>query len=181
LAAAFEMLPLALLLVPAALVLASLRLYWIVAHRPPPARRALDDSCSVAVFLGSGASRRHSESKMRVESALTPRLWPDHRTGGHTHEMLSVLRLLDRQRYSRRLYVHGAGDGMSVRKAASLELDFAREDDGGRGLDGRPPGSSEVELVELPRARAVGQPLWSAGPSVSVLDLVDGVTHRVRC
>lgn len=77
--------------------------------------------------------------------------------------MLSVLRLLDRRRYSRRLYVHGAGDGMSVRKAAALELEIAKEDV--NDLGGRHSGLNAVELIELPRARAVGQPLWSAGAS----------------
>lgn len=92
------------------------------------------------------------------------------RAGGHTHEMLSVLRLLDRRRYIRRVYVHGAGDGMSVRKAAALELELARED--ADAQDGRQKRSSEaIELVELPRARAVGQPLWSAGQSMGGLRL----------
>lgn len=60
------MLPLALLLIPAVLFLASLRLYWIVAHRPPPARRARDTPCSVAIFLGSGPSLPLARRRLKL-------------------------------------------------------------------------------------------------------------------
>lgn len=70
-----------------------------------------------------------------------------------------MLKLLDRKRYAKRVYVYGAGDGMSVRKAAALELEFARTGEADAGQD----KTDSVDFIELPRARAVGQSLVSAG------------------
>lgn len=66
-------------------------------------------------------------------------------SGGHTAEMRTLLSALDRQKYARRTYVVGAGDNLSLRAVAELESV-------GEGVMG---GSYSV--LELPRARAVGQ------------------------
>ncbi|KAF8345879.1 glycosyltransferase family 1 protein [Amanita rubescens] len=78
------------------LVLVSLalaRIYFILpqSHRQP---RRKDETCSLAVFLGSG---------------------------GHTAEALTLVSALDFQRYKPRTYVVSEGDILSVKKAADLE------------------------------------------------------------
>jgi beta-1,4-N-acetylglucosaminyltransferase len=93
--------------------------------RPPP--RARGDPAHLLVVLGSG---------------------------GHTAEMLAMLRTLDTAAYARRTYVVGEGDAVSARRARALEADFSRR--GG----GRP--SSSYDIWTVPRARGIHQSILTA-------------------
>lgn len=107
-----------LILAAAALgLLLAVRLYQVLPRRNRPRRKDSDKrpTRSLAVFLGSG---------------------------GHTAEMRTMLRALDRRKYTPRIYVYGAGDALSLRAVSELEEDAK---------------SSEYSLLALPRARAVGE------------------------
>ncbi|KAL1408979.1 UDP-N-acetylglucosamine transferase subunit [Vanrija albida] len=112
--------PILALLALAALLLAALalRLRAVLPRGLPPPRRSTP--ARLGVFLGSG---------------------------GHTGEMRALLSALDAAHYTPRVYVYGAGDGMSLRAVAEVEGAL-----GGEGARG-----SEYSLLALPRARAVGE------------------------
>ncbi|KAF9465069.1 glycosyltransferase family 1 protein [Collybia nuda] len=79
------------------LLLCLIRLYLII---PTPTvdrqrRRKNTDTCSLAVFLGSG---------------------------GHTSEILTLVSAVNFSRYTPRKYIVSEGDHLSVQKAAALEL-----------------------------------------------------------
>lgn len=79
-----------------------MRLWYVLPckrHCPRHLRRP-SESCSLAVFLGSG---------------------------GHTSEAIALLSALDFARYSPRTYYLSEGDTLSMRKAAALESLKARE------------------------------------------------------
>lgn len=87
---------LALLLLSAALA----RLYAVLPRGNPPKRRsrARSETCTLAVFLGSG---------------------------GHTSEALALVSALDFDRYYPRKYFVSQGDILSAKKAIALESDRA--------------------------------------------------------
>ncbi|KAH7105101.1 oligosaccharide biosynthesis protein Alg14-like protein [Auriculariales sp. MPI-PUGE-AT-0066] len=62
-------------------------------------------------------------------------------SGGHTTEALQLLAGLDRARYYPRTYIVSAGDALSVKRAIAFE------------------GTTDVRILEIPRARHVHQPL----------------------
>ncbi|RDB25373.1 UDP-N-acetylglucosamine transferase subunit ALG14 [Hypsizygus marmoreus] len=74
-----------------------LRFYLILPSRNPDRSRKthLSESCSLAVFLGSG---------------------------GHTSEALALVSALDFSRYTSRTYIVSEGDNFSAQKASALEL-----------------------------------------------------------
>jgi len=79
-----------------------MRLWYVLprkTHGPKRLRRPFE-TCSVAVFLGSG---------------------------GHTSEAIALLSGLDFSRYSPRTYYLSEGDTLSMKKAAALETLKARE------------------------------------------------------
>ncbi|PFH51527.1 glycosyltransferase family 1 protein [Amanita thiersii Skay4041] len=78
------------------LLLVSWRIYLILpSNRPPtPEIRQKRETCSLAIFLGSG---------------------------GHTTEALKLLSALDFQRYSPRTYIISEGDHLSAQKVIQLE------------------------------------------------------------
>ncbi|EGN99879.1 glycosyltransferase family 1 protein [Serpula lacrymans var. lacrymans S7.3] len=82
-------------------LLVLLRIYMILPGNPrgkrslgSVVRRPSTDTCSLAIFLGSG---------------------------GHTSEVLSLASALDFSRYSPRTYLISEGDTLSIQKAVSLE------------------------------------------------------------
>lgn len=64
-------------------------------------------------------------------------------SGGHTAEMRTLLKSVDKERYTPRIYVYGAGDDMSLRAVAEIE--------------GGDITTANYSLLALPRARQVGQ------------------------
>ena len=66
-------------------------------------------------------------------------------SGGHTAEMLALLRRLDRARFAPLLYVLATTDHTSAQRLEAFERDHA------------PPGARAPTLFRLPRSREVGQ------------------------
>ncbi|KAF2809693.1 Alg14-domain-containing protein [Mytilinidion resinicola] len=87
-------------------------------------------------------------------------------SGGHTAEMLSALRQLDTQKYTRRTYVVSSGDAFSARKADEFERGLETRG-GGDGKGKGNTGAGAYDIAVVPRARRVHQSLltapWSAG------------------
>ncbi|KAI0058090.1 oligosaccharide biosynthesis protein Alg14 like protein [Artomyces pyxidatus] len=112
------------------LAVATLRIYSILSPRKrPPARSRQAETCSLAVFLGSG---------------------------GHSSEALSLMASLDFSRYTPRTYIVSDGDPLSVEKATALELLKARTlSETLRGAD----SVGEYSILIIPRARRVHQNL----------------------
>lgn len=96
------------------LLCALARLVWLIfqsrgtKNRHVPRHRQASDTCSLAVFLGSG---------------------------GHTSEALSLLSSLDFNRYTPRKYVVSEGDILSAEKAVSLETSKATSASSQPGTD----------------------------------------------
>lgn len=78
-------------------------------------------------------------------------------SGGHTTEALQLLAALDRARYTPRVYIISQGDTLSAQRAAAFE------------------GSDPATILEIPRARAVHQPLLTV-PRTFILSLL----HTLR-
>ncbi|OCK81748.1 glycosyltransferase family 1 protein [Lepidopterella palustris CBS 459.81] len=131
---------------------ASLRLLALLpSRRPHPPKRSPGTPTRLLVVLGSG---------------------------GHTAEMLALLRTLDPQKYTHRTYVVSSGDSFSAERAMEFEklvgLKAAgRERDGrvagerGQGLTGEGgAGVGSYDIAIVPRARRIHQSLlstpWSA-------------------
>ncbi|KIM34284.1 glycosyltransferase family 1 protein [Serendipita vermifera MAFF 305830] len=112
----------------AILFLVILRVIFVIRHPPTP-RFSPGQTCHLTVFLGSG---------------------------GHTSEMLQMLRGLDVERYEPRTYVVSEGDQFSAVKAAELESSF--------------PFSPKFEVFTIPRARKVLQPLKTV-PMTAIVSL----------
>ena len=83
-------------------------------------------------------------------------------SGGHTAEMLMILRDLDSATYGHRRYVLSSGDGFSERKALEFETSLAEKADRSRTSY----GSFDIKVV--PRARKIHQSLLTAPFSVLV-------------
>lgn len=73
------------------------------------------DSCSIAIFLGSG------EFESICCFSYSFAYWPCWSLGGHTTEALKLVSSLDFNRYTPRTYVVSEGDAFSARKALALE------------------------------------------------------------
>jgi len=103
-------------------------------------------------------------------------------SGGHTTEMLQLLRNLDAQRYRYRTWVFSAGDAFSAERAREYEACVAAR----AAADGREHEMSEREavfrVVEVPRARRVHQSFvtapWSAARCLAAcLGVVSGAGY----
>ncbi|ELR02072.1 hypothetical protein GMDG_05233 [Pseudogymnoascus destructans 20631-21] len=106
-----------------------------------------------------------------------PRTSPSHilivlGSGGHTAEMLSMIRYLSLERYIYRTYLVSSGDAFSTLKAIDFE----------RGLTGVETTTADekntevvrgegFEILTVPRARRIHQPLYTA-PLTSLLCLL---------
>jgi len=98
-----------------------------------------------------------------------PRKAPSHLlivigSGGHTAEMLSMLRNLDTKKYSPRTYVVSSGDDFSSSKAIEFENDLRGDQGTSADADGQSEKKSsgeEFEIITVPRARKIHQPLYT--------------------
>ena len=107
-----------------ALVLALLRVFWIVpGWRRSPFRVSKGKPVKSFIILGSG---------------------------GHTAEMLRLVRGMDPALYSPRVYVKASTDTISADHCRRFEALLG-------GEEGR-----TFSIVDIPRARQVGQPYWSS-------------------
>jgi beta-1,4-N-acetylglucosaminyltransferase len=86
-------------------------------------------------------------------------------SGGHTAEMMSLLRNIDPRRYAHRTYIVSSGDSFSSGKAAEIERNvqpkhvqfFSEPTKAGITH----PITGTWELMIVPRARKIHQPLYS--------------------
>lgn len=78
-------------------------------------------------------------------------------SGGHTGEMLRLLRAVQLNKYRRRIWVYGQGDEISAKKAAQYELSQGNK--------------TGFEILSTPRAREVGQS-WSSTVFTSLRSLI---------
>jgi len=122
-----------LLTITILLAIASIRILIILPthRRRPPSRNPSLDPAHILIVLGSG---------------------------GHTTEMLLILRNLNPSRYKFRTWVVSSGDSFSAKKAIEFEREL------GSGVNIEDVG--KFKIVEVPRARRVHQSLvttpWSA-------------------
>ncbi|KAH7659182.1 beta-1,4-N-acetylglucosaminyltransferase protein [Dioscorea alata] len=69
-------------------------------------------------------------------------------SGGHTAEMLSIVNVLNKERFSPRFYVAAATDNMSLQKAQVLEQSLLHQ---GKG------NAEAAQFMQIYRSREVGQ------------------------
>jgi beta-1,4-N-acetylglucosaminyltransferase len=104
--------------------------------RPPIKRRASSEKCRIAVFLGSG---------------------------GHTSEMMQLLRALPTETYHHRTYIVTTSDKFSMKKA--LEYESTLSEEATKKNESTP---TSFDFIELPRARNVHQK-WLSTPATVIL------------
>jgi beta-1,4-N-acetylglucosaminyltransferase len=118
----------------------SLRVILIcTSSRPSIKKRKAGETCRVAVFLGSG---------------------------GHTSEMMQLLKALPPHRYNARTYILTTSDRFSMDKALEYEKSIASSIDSATDATAAANPSS-FDFIQLPRARSVHQK-WLSTP-ISVL------------
>jgi len=133
-----------------AIILVSARILQILPPRKPPVPRKRSSPTTLMIVLGSG---------------------------GHTAEMLAMLKDLDPTLYTRRIWVVGEDDWLSKKRAVEFEQRLEEKmRAGGAGKDGsavkadnmrtrqelRPnTGSNSYTIAEVPRARRIHQPLYT--------------------
>ncbi|KAH8821227.1 oligosaccharide biosynthesis protein Alg14-like protein [Xylogone sp. PMI_703] len=93
-------------------------------------------------------------------------------SGGHTAEMISLIRDFDPKRYSRRTYIVSSGDNFSASKAAEFEARLQSKyrsatDDSKDECKPYQPGQTDPatgtwNIHTVPRARQIHQPLYTA-------------------
>ncbi|KAF2127121.1 glycosyltransferase family 1 protein [Dothidotthia symphoricarpi CBS 119687] len=121
-------LPTLLALLTTLLLATTLRLLAILPRpRNPPHRRTPPPATRVIIVLGSG---------------------------GHTHEMLCLLRALNTQKYTHRTYVVSSGDAFSAQRAVAFERALEERGD-------KCTGPAHYTIHTLPRARRVHQSLFT--------------------
>lgn len=80
-------------------------------------------------------------------------------SGGHTAEMMSLLRDIDPRRYIRRTYIISSGDSFSSGKAEEIEsLILSKYTNSSTSLQ---PDLGTWDLKVVPRARRIHQPLYT--------------------
>jgi len=86
-------------------------------------------------------------------------------SGGHTAEMMSLLRDTDPTRYKHRSYIVSVGDSFSSSKARDCEqvIQSKHRSTSKSTEDGEiDPLTGVWEVIVVPRAREIHQPLWTA-------------------
>lgn len=116
--------------------------YVTTTGRPKVIRRKDGKTCSLAVFLGSG---------------------------GHTSEMMQLIKALPQDRYTSRTYIMTTNDRFSLDKALEYEKSISTSNQ-------VTSHSSQFSLIYLPRARNVHQ-RWLSTP-LSVLFAFAKCVHR---
>ncbi|KAJ0961757.1 hypothetical protein J5N97_029585 [Dioscorea zingiberensis] len=93
-------------------------------------------------------------------------------SGGHTAEMLSIVNVLNKERFSPRFYVAATTDNMSLQKAQVLEQSLAHE---GKG------SSEAAQFLQIYRSREVGQSyITSIGTSLIAMMHALWLTLKIR-
>lgn len=85
-------------------------------------------------------------------------------SGGHTAEMMSLIREFDPRRYLHRTYITSSGDEFSSGKAKDIEARIQRNYTHGAGPSAARtlnPVTGIWELAVVPRARKIHQPLYT--------------------
>lgn len=86
-------------------------------------------------------------------------------SGGHTAEMMSLLRDIDPRRYNHRTYIVSSGDSFSAGKAAEIEQMIQSKHlpsfNGPTNAGESHPVTGTWDLKIVPRARKIHQPLYS--------------------
>lgn len=110
--------------------------------RPRIEKKKKTSKCSIAVFLGSG---------------------------GHTSEMMQLIKALPTNRYNSRTYIMTSNDLFSMDKAIEYEksISIKLSSTSSQLIDSSSSSSASVNLIILPRARNVHQK-WLSTP-ISVL------------
>jgi beta-1,4-N-acetylglucosaminyltransferase len=120
-------------------------------NRPKPAKRRRVRSFSV-----SGVPSKYnptSSSNGSSSGAAYGHILIVLGSGGHTAEMLLMTRNLVLEKWKRRTWVVSSGDGFSAKKAGEVEEELYTR--GGEKWVG------ESDILTIPRARKVHQPLWT--------------------
>jgi len=168
------LLRLAFTILALAIIFISARIIQILPPRKPPLPRKRGSPTTLMIVLGSG---------------------------GHTAEMLAMLKDLDPTLYTRRIWVVGEDDWLSKKRAAEFEQQLeGKVRAGGAGKSGsavktdimrtrqelRPTtGANSYTIVGVPRARRIHQPLYTTPFSallclwacIRLLMAPSGVTH----
>jgi beta-1,4-N-acetylglucosaminyltransferase len=103
-------------------------------------------------------------------------------SGGHTAEMMSLLRGINPTRWAHRTYIISSGDNFSDGKAREIEARIQRKrtrsaTPSEKGTSHPVVGKWEVETV--PRARKIHQPLYTT-PITSLLSLIGSLAVLSR-
>ncbi|SPC64717.1 related to ALG14 - component of UDP-GlcNAc transferase [Ustilago sp. UG-2017b] len=97
-----------------------------------------------------GAQRSRDQAKTSLQHSVAVFLG----SGGHTAELLQLLSALPTDRYTQRIYLVSSGDRFSVDKAKDLERRLCST-----SPDKRQDRPSSAKVIQIPRARRVGQSL----------------------
>jgi len=123
------------------------------------------------LYILPSTSGRYAHNRAR-----RPKNTPSHMvavlgSGGHTAEMMSLLRDIDPTRYTHRTYIVSSGDSFSSVKAVEIEAQIqnkARRSPSSANLATPPSQSGEADpftgiwdLKIVPRARKIHQPLYT--------------------
>ncbi|KAG9238401.1 glycosyltransferase family 1 protein [Amylocarpus encephaloides] len=114
------------------------------------------------------ASRKHWNPNIKYPKTTPSQIVVVLGSGGHTAEMMSLLRDVDPTRYKRRTYIVSSGDSFSTAKASEIEKRIQdRSNRNARRLArateaGQYDATTGIWAVKtVPRARKIHQPLYS--------------------
>lgn len=82
-------------------------------------------------------------------------------SGGHTHEMLYLLKDLDPRKYAYRTWVVSSGDAFSAQRAVEFEDALEKKTEAKGGNASRNVGPDFYDIATVPRARKIHQPLYT--------------------
>ncbi|GHJ88855.1 hypothetical protein NliqN6_5257 [Naganishia liquefaciens] len=117
-------------------------------------------SVYAGISAGKAKSSRQVRSRKDGETCCTAVFLG---SGGHTGEAIQLLSALDPARYSPRTYIFCTGDIMSVTKAKAFENELASQTSHHEQHDAKDASTCpDYRLIELPRARKVGQSYFSS-------------------
>ncbi|KAH6674591.1 glycosyltransferase family 1 protein [Halenospora varia] len=106
----------------------------------------------------------------RDPRAKSPKTFPSHMvivlgSGGHTAEMMSLMREINPTRYKHRTYVMSSGDDFSSSKALEIETRIQSKHNTPQSYTTTPGGEDPItgvwDVKVVPRARKIHQPLYT--------------------
>jgi beta-1,4-N-acetylglucosaminyltransferase len=124
---------------------------------PPTSLYTLSFALALLVTLLVGVSLRllailptaRSQTSQLRARPNTARILVVLGSGGHTHEMLALLRDLDTQKYTHRTYTVSSGDAFSAKRAAAFEAALADK------AAAAQRGTQQAPVVAIPAAKEV--------------------------